>query len=320
MELVNPLSSDTCVQKLRAALGRLRSFLSAFRRRKYQVCCSGSCVCPARSLLFPVAGPSEESWRLLSPRPGSGVSARMGGLAGLARAAYPATCPWQPCPPVRVQGHQGRMATGLCQEQKGSLGPGGRPGPALGLPGQPSSPQLPEGPAVSQTTVSSHLSPAAAGGPRTGSCLALLQQDGDTGEETVLTSCEIGCLERRSRSELPAPGRAPYRAPSVPYNPFFQPALCKQNKENLPSPRSPALRPGHDCFGHTLSSQEAGCLVCFVGNRSRVCRGRGMYTHRVPAGAELCYRLWPASPSATGGPCGESYHLGLLPGAVWEPG
>lgn len=121
------------MQKLRAALGQLCSFLSELDEEENiksaaQAYGSRVSVSCSESSLFPVVGPSEESWFLLSLRPGSGMSAGMGGLAGLARAAFPAMCLWQPSPPVRVQGHQVRMMTGLRQEQRGSLGLGGCPG------------------------------------------------------------------------------------------------------------------------------------------------------------------------------------------------
>lgn len=109
--------------------------------------------------------------------------------------------------------------------------------PWRGLLGQPALPQLPKPPGGLWTTVSPHLSPAAARWARGGSWLVLRQRDGDTGEGTVLTSCKMGSLEKKSPRQLPARRRHPHRVPSVSYRPFFQLALCRQNTENLPFPQ-----------------------------------------------------------------------------------
>lgn len=49
--------------------------------------------------------------------------------------------------------------------------------------------------------------------------------------ETILTSCETGCLEEKSQSELST--RQSVQSPSVPDKSLFQPALCKQTEAFL---------------------------------------------------------------------------------------
>ena len=100
--------------------------------------------------------------------------------------------------------------SGRARSGRGAWVPG-QWGAALGLSGEQSSPR-PEATGGSQTTVTSRLSPLAAGWPRTGSWLVLLQRDCGAREEALLTSSETGCLEKKRQSKLPAPRPAPYRA------------------------------------------------------------------------------------------------------------
>ena len=132
----------------------------------------------------------------------------------------------------------------------GCGGPG--PGCLEGCPPQPLKP-----PGGSLTTVSPHLSPAAAGWPRAGSWLVTGQWDGDTGEELILTSWKTGCLEKKIQASCQHQAGLSTEPPLSHTSPPFNRLRANRAPRTFP-PGSPALRPGPESGGHAPSLQEAG--------------------------------------------------------------
>lgn len=140
------------------------------------------------------------------------------------------------------------------EKEPGSRGCGR---PAFGLVGEPSSPQFPK----LQWLIDNRLFTSvicSCWWAEPGSWL-VLQRLGELGRNQphFLRDWLPG---GESQSELPAPVRTEPLCPrQVPLS--TDSAQTKQR----PSSRSPALRPGHDLLGHTLSSQEAGCRLLGAG-------------------------------------------------------